>query len=88
MSATPVEGTMEVVEFDRDRKMVAVVREGPVEYRGDATFERVAPDRTRLTIGADMPWLEPGSDVSRIRSLMQRSVDNIKRLIESEVPAG
>jgi hypothetical protein len=86
MSGKLVEGTMEIVEFERDRTVVAVTREGTVEYRGHALFEELAPDRTRLTIGGDMP-IPPGSDPSPIRRLMQRSVDNIKRLIEAEVPA-
>lgn len=85
MSGKLVEGTMEVLRFERDTAMDGVVREGPLEYRGGATFEPLAPDRTRLTIGADMPWIPEGSDVSPIRSLMERSVQNIKTLIESEV---
>lgn len=84
MSGKLVAGTMEVTRFERDLAMDAVVREGPLEYRGGATFESLAPDRTRLTIGADMPWIPEGSDVSGIRSLMERSVRSIKQLVEAE----
>ena len=85
MSGALVEGTMEVLRFERDRAMDVVVREGSLEYRGAATFESLAPDRTRLTIGADMPWIPEGSDVSSIRTLMERSVQKTKTLVESEV---
>lgn len=85
MSGNLVAGTMEVTRFERDRAMDALIREGSLEYRGRATFEPLTPDRTRLTIGADMPWIPEGSDVSPIKVLMERSVQNIKRLIESEV---
>jgi hypothetical protein len=85
MSGKLVEGTMEVLEFERDSAMAGVIREGTVEFRGGATFESLSPDRTRLTIGADMPWIADGSDVSQISMLMQRSVQNIKQLIETEV---
>lgn len=85
MSGKVVEGTMEITEFERDKAMGAVIREGPVEYRGHATFEKLAPERTRLTIGADMPWLAAGADPTPITVLMQRSVRSIKELIEAEV---
>ena len=85
MSGNVVEGTMEITEFERDKAMGVVIREGPIEYRGHATFEKLAPERTRLTIGVDMPWLAAGSDPTPITVLMQRSVRNIKELIEAEV---
>jgi hypothetical protein len=85
MSGKVVEGTMEVTEFERDKAMGGVIREGAVEYRGGATFEALTPHRTRLTIGADMPWLAAGADPNPITAFMQRSVKNIKDLIEAEV---
>ena len=85
MSGKVVEGTMEITEFERDQAMGVLIREGPVEYRGDAKFEALATHRTRLTIGADMPWLAAGADPTPITVLMQRSVKNIKDLIEAEV---
>lgn len=83
-SGVPVEGTMTITEFEPERTMSGVIREGPVETRGGATFQALGPDRTKLTIGADMPWLTPGSDPTPISRLMERSVKNIKELIEAE----
>ncbi len=91
-SGVPVEGTMTITEFEPDRAFGGVIREGPVEMRGGATFEALGPERTKLTIGADMPWLTPGSDPTPITRLMERSVKNIKELIEAEaldeIPGG
>jgi len=82
-SGTPVDGTMEVVEFEPERAFATVIREGPVEVRGGARFEPLGPDRTLLTITSDMPS-DPRWDPELIRSRMQRSVGTIKELIESE----
>jgi hypothetical protein len=85
MSSTPIEGTMEIVEYEPNQAMGAVIREGPVEVHGRATFEAEAPSRTRLTISADMPGVDESADRSRITALMERSARNIKQLVESEV---
>jgi hypothetical protein len=79
---TPVEGTMEVVEYEPNRAFGVVTRDGPMEIHGRATFEKVSEGRTRLTIAADMPIDESMKD--RITGLVQRSVRNIKELIEAE----
>jgi hypothetical protein len=81
-SGTPVEGTMEVVEYEPNRAFGVVIREGPMETHGRTTFEEVSEGRTRLTIRAEMPIDEVMKD--RIRGLMQRSVRNFKELIEAE----
>ncbi len=79
---TPVEGTMEVVEYEPNRAMGAVIREGGMEIYGRGTLEEAGEGRTRLTIRAEMPIDESMKD--RISGLMQRSVRNIKELIEAE----
>ena len=79
---TPVEGTMEVVEYEPNRAIGMVIREGTMETEGRATFEEVGEGRTRLTIRAEMPIDESMKD--RMSILLQRSVGNIKELIEAE----
>jgi hypothetical protein len=79
---TPVEGTMEVVEYEPNRAFGVVIREGSMETDGRATFEEVSEGRTRLTVAADFPIDESMRD--RISGLMQRSVRNIKELTETE----
>jgi hypothetical protein len=79
---TPVEGTMEVVEYEPNRAFGVVIREGGMEIYGRGTFEEASEGRTRLTISAEMPIDESMKD--RISGLVQRSIQNIKELIEAE----
>ncbi len=81
-SGIPVEGTMEVVEYEPDQAFGAVIHDGPVEMRGRATFEAAGRDRTLLTLSAEIPET---MDASLIRRGMQRSLSSIKNLIEDEV---
>jgi hypothetical protein len=85
MGGTPVEGTMEVVEYEPERSFGGVIHDGPVETRGRATFEAESPNRTVLTISADIPGTDESMDTGMLRTLMERSSRNIKDLVESEV---
>jgi hypothetical protein len=82
-SGTPVEGTMEVVEYERDRTFGVVTHDGPLEIRGQATFESSGPELTKLTITADFLEMDDSMQ-SPIAEAVQRSVRNIKQLIEAE----
>jgi len=82
-TGTPVEGTMEVVEFEPDQSFGVVIHEGATETRGRATFEAESSERTILTISAEFPDMNESMQ-SLIRGLMERSAQNIKQLIESE----
>jgi polyketide cyclase/dehydrase/lipid transport protein len=79
----PVEGTMEIVEYEPDRAFGGVIREGGREYRGGMSFAPEGDERTLLTISADIPGLDQAS-AAALTGLMERSVRNIKDLIESE----
>ena len=81
-SGAPVEGTMEVVEYEPNQAFGMLTREGPMEIDGRATFEEASEGRTRLTIAAEMPIDRSMKD--RITGLMQRSIRNIKELTEAE----
>jgi hypothetical protein len=80
-SGTPVEGTMEITEFERDQAMAAVIHDGPMRVTGRATFEAVGPDTTKLTIRAEFPVED--SMKSMLSSSMKRSLANIKNMLES-----
>jgi len=73
---------MEVVEYEPNQAFGLITRDGSMEIPGRATFEEVSEGRTRLTIRAEMPIDE--SMKERISGLMQRSIQNIKELIEAE----
>ena len=89
-SGTPVDGSMEVVEFDPEHSMRVLIRDGPLEMNGFAIFASQDPHHTELTIGADIPWLEESGDSQFISGQIQggirRSTERIKSLIETEVP--
>jgi hypothetical protein len=81
-SGMPVEGTMEVVEYEPNRAFGVVTRDGPMEIHGRASLEEVSGSRTRLTIVVDMPIDESMKD--RMAGLIQGSLRKIKDLIEAE----
>ena len=83
-SGTPVEGTMEVVEFEPDRVFATVIHDGPVEIRGRTLFEAVGENQTQLTMNVELPGMDESMDTSFLTSRMERSIQNIKQLIESE----
>jgi hypothetical protein len=84
---TPIEGTMEVVEYERDRAMAVITREGSIEMRGRATFEPMGPNRTKLTVSGDIAGLDE-SMKNRITQGMEHSVRTVRELIEAEVEPG
>lgn len=79
---TPVEGTMEVVEYEPDRAFGVIIKEGSYEMPGRATFEPVSPGRTEITLSTEV---SDSLDQDVISSGMQRSARNIKQLIESDL---
>jgi hypothetical protein len=81
-SGTVVEGTMEVVEYEPNRAIGMIIREGGMEIYGRTTFEEASEGRTQLTIRAEMPINESMKD--RMTGSVQRSISNIKELIEAE----
>jgi len=79
----PVEGEMEVVEWEPERAVAMAIRDANMEMHGRATFEGDGPDRTLLRIATDLPGLDE-SKAAFIQGLMQRTAGTIKRLVESE----
>jgi len=84
-SGTPVEGTMEVVEFEPNRAFGMIIHDGPVEMRGRATFEATGDDRTTITTFLEFPGMDESMDTSFLVSRLERSAQNRKRLMESEL---
>lgn len=81
-SGTAVEGTMEVVEWEPNRSMGMVTRDGPMEIHGRTTFEEMGESRTRLTLAAEMPIDESMKD--QIEGSIRQSTGRMKELIEAE----
>lgn len=80
----PVEGTMEVTEFEENHAMGVVIHDGDTETFGRMICEPLGPDQTRIIIRADIPWLDDPDASSRLEGMIQGTADNIKTLVESE----
>lgn len=82
-SGTPVDGTMEVTDYDPNGTFAVLIRDGPLEIQGRATFEPNGDDGTTLTVMADAAELD-GAMQGPMTEGMQQSVRTIKELIEKE----
>ena len=83
-SGTPVEGTIEVVEFVPNQAFGTIIHDGPNEMRGRATFEAASDNQTTITTIIDLPSMDESMDKSFLISRLERSGKNMKQLIESE----
>jgi hypothetical protein len=77
------EGTMEVTEFEPETVMSVRTQDGPMAIDGFARFRPVGDGQTEITIGGEIPGIDDAV-AEQIRGMMNRSVTNIKALIESE----
>lgn len=84
-SGTPVEGTMEVVEFEPNRAMGVVIHDGPVEMHSRTTFEAVNDNQTKITTIIDIPGMDASADKTFLKSRLERSAKIRKQLMESEI---
>jgi uncharacterized protein YndB with AHSA1/START domain len=80
----PVEGTMEVVEYEPDHVIGMLIHDGPVEIRGRTELEAEGDDRTRITHNLEFPGMDDSMDKSFMTGEFERSLRNIKQFIESE----
>src|SRR5829696_5721002 len=80
----PIEGTMEVVEFEPKRAMSVVIHDstptGELEVHSRMTAEPVGEGRTIVTIHLDIPSMAASMDPSMIEG----SLKKMKELIEAE----
>lgn len=84
-SGKPVEGTMEVVEFERNKAIATLIHDGPVELLGKIEFEPVDEEHTKVTLIIDFPDMEESMDTSFIEGRLEETARIRKQLIEAEV---
>jgi hypothetical protein len=82
-SGTPVEGTMEVVEYQPNQVFGVLTHDGPIEIRGRATFESLGPRLTKLTLTVDIPGLDESMQAPMTEAV-KGSLRKIKELVEGE----
>jgi len=83
-SGKPVEGTMEVTEFEPNKAVTMLIHDGPVKLIARATYQAKVDDRTRLTMNLEFPDLDE-LDTDMLVSAMERSIRNIDNLLTTEV---
>jgi uncharacterized protein YndB with AHSA1/START domain len=84
-SGTPVEGTMEVVEFEPNRVFTAVIHDGPAEMHGRTTFDAISENQTKITTIIDIPGMDENTDKTFLNNRLERSAQVRKQLMESEI---
>lgn len=77
---TPVEGTMEVVEFERDKAFGVLIRDGAMEIPGRTTFASAQQGSTKVVVSAEFPVDDAMKPA--LTTAMQRSLSNIKQMME------
>ena len=80
---TPIDGEMEVVEFDPERAIAVSIHDANLEMRSRVTFDPRGPERTLLTVRTDIPGLDE-SRAEFLSSMMERSLGTVKAMIEAE----
>jgi len=83
-SGKPVEGTMEVIEFEPNQAVTMLIHDGPVKLIARATYETEDNDQTRLTTKIEFPEIDEMNTEMLVRE-MQKSIRNINQLLTSEV---
>jgi hypothetical protein len=80
MGETSVEGEMEIIEYDPDRGMAAVIRDGPMELRSSMTVEPEGEARSRLTFTVE----SEDAPVDKMEEPIKGSLRRIKEMVEAQ----
>lgn len=83
-SGVPVEGTMEVVEFESNKSMGMIIKDEPVEIHALAVYEAKGSNQTILTLKTEFLGLDESVTKSALTSQMEDAIQNHKRFIESQ----
>jgi hypothetical protein len=75
---------MEVVEFDPERAFALSIHDPNMEAEGRVTFEALGPARTLLIVTTGVEGMDEPEKIEFLTRMMQRSIDNVKSLIETE----
>lgn len=84
-SGTPVEGTMEVVEFEPNRMIAMLIHDGAAVMHGRTTFEAINENQTRLTMVIDISWMDENTDKTFLNSRLENAARIRKQLMETEL---
>ena len=77
----PVEGSMTVIEFERNEAFGLAIDDGFGEFYGRLRFEAMGESATRVSSLVDVPGMPEDADSSRLRSIAERWLRNTENLI-------
>jgi hypothetical protein len=80
MDDTSLEGEMEIIEYDPDRGMAAVIRDGPMELRSSMTVEPEGMARSRLTFTVE----SDDAPLNKMEEPIRGSLRRIKEMVEAQ----
>jgi hypothetical protein len=83
-SGTPVEGTMEVTAYERNRKFTTIIHDGPAKMIGTALFESIREGQTKVTTLIDLPDMDESMDTSFLMKRLEEVAKIREELIEAE----
>jgi hypothetical protein len=78
MGETMVDGEMEIIEFDPDHSMAAVIRDGPMELRSLMTVEPMGEASSRLTFNVESDQ----APLDKMEEPIKGSLRRIKEMLE------
>jgi len=81
---TPIDGEMEIVEWEPERVMAVVIHDANMEMHGRVTFEAEGLGKTHITITTDIPGLDE-SKGEFLSTMMDRAIGNVKELAEGDL---
>ena len=84
-SGTPVEGTMEVTEYETNRKLTTLIQDGTARMIGGLIFERAGDNQTKVTTVIDLPDMDESMDTSFFMQRLEEVAKIREELIEAEV---
>ncbi len=84
-SGTPVDGMMEVIEYEHNRKCTMVIQEGPSKAIGEILFEPLGKNQTKVTQQIDLPDMDESMDTSFIMKRLNEVAKIRDELIETEI---
>ena len=68
----PVEGSMTVIEFERDQRFGLAVDDGLVEFVARLTFEEVGESASKVSVAVDVPDMPESADASLLTNVTER----------------
>jgi hypothetical protein len=84
-SGTPVEGTMEVTEYEINRKFTTIIHDGETKMISGISFEPSGENQTNVTTYIDFPDMDETTDTSYLIKRLAEVAKIRQELIEAEV---